>query len=197
MPCAAERLDAREDRVAALRVDADRRLVEHQQPRPVEQPDADVEPALHAAASTGRPVAGPLVEADDLEHLADAPLELARRPARTAARRSAGSRARSGPGRSRAPGARSRWPPWPPPSPTSIGRAGDRDLAAVALEQAADHRDRGGLAGAVRARAARTSPPARCGSRRRRPQCARRSACADPCRRAWRPSWPVRSSARW
>ena len=40
MPAALERLDAGQDRVAALRVDADRRLVEDQQARPVEQADA-------------------------------------------------------------------------------------------------------------------------------------------------------------
>ena len=50
MPCAPERGDRLEDRVAALGVDAHRRLVEEQQARPVEQADADVEPALHAAA---------------------------------------------------------------------------------------------------------------------------------------------------
>jgi hypothetical protein len=45
---AAQRLDVAEDGVAALRVDPGRRLVQHQQPRPVQQPGGDVEPPLHA-----------------------------------------------------------------------------------------------------------------------------------------------------
>ena len=44
-------------------------LVEQQQARLVEQPDADVEPALHAAAVGRRPVPGAVGEADELEHL--------------------------------------------------------------------------------------------------------------------------------
>src|SRR3546814_750744 len=49
---ARELLDGVEDRVAGLRVDPDRRLVEHQQLRAVQQPDPDVEPALQDRKST-------------------------------------------------------------------------------------------------------------------------------------------------
>ena len=59
MPSVAERLDAGEDRVAALRVDTDRRLVEDQQPRPVEQADGDVQAALHPAGVVLRPLPSP------------------------------------------------------------------------------------------------------------------------------------------
>src|SRR5438270_10583740 len=45
----AERLDALEDGVAALRIDSDGRLVEHEQPGPVEQAGGDVQTPLHAA----------------------------------------------------------------------------------------------------------------------------------------------------
>ena len=113
MPSAPRRLDALEDRVAALRVDADGRLVEDQQRRPVQQADADVQPALHAAGVLLGLVLGPVGQADDVEHLVDARFAPAPAQPVEPARRSAGSRGRSGRGRWRAPAARSRSPPWP------------------------------------------------------------------------------------
>src|SRR5690625_3790492 len=67
-----QRLDGLEDRVARLRVDADRRLVEDEQLGPVEEPDADVEAALHAAGELLRRVLGAVGEPDELEHLGSA-----------------------------------------------------------------------------------------------------------------------------
>jgi hypothetical protein len=65
---ALERLDVLEDGVAALGVDPDGRLVQHQQPGPVQQPGADVEAALHAAGVVGDLVAGAVGQADQLQH---------------------------------------------------------------------------------------------------------------------------------
>src|SRR3546814_19941522 len=44
--------------------------------RSVQQPDPDVEPALHSARELARPVVGPLPQADHVEHLVDAAIEL-------------------------------------------------------------------------------------------------------------------------
>ena len=143
-----ERGDAGEDRVAALGVDAHGRLVEHQQAGVVEQADADVEPALHAAREAVGAVAGPVGQVDDCQHLVHAPVELlAPEPleAPEEAQVLAGGQVRvdgqvlghvadGGLGVGR---------------PDVHRPAGHDDLAAVAPEQAADHRDGGGLAGAV------------------------------------------------
>ena len=85
---AAQGLDALEDGVAALRVDADGRLVEHEELRPVQQADGDVGPALHAAGVGLDPVVGPVGQAHHLEDLVEAvgedlalqPLEAAEEP---------------------------------------------------------------------------------------------------------------------
>ena len=151
MPSPSERVDRLEDGVAALRVDADGRLVEQQQARPVEQADADVQAPLHAAAERRGAVLGPVREADELEHLVRACLAAPRRPARTAGRRTGGSRGRSGRGRSRAPGGRSRCRPSRPPRPTSIAVPSRSTSPPSRVEQPADHRDRRRLARAVRA----------------------------------------------
>ena len=66
---AAERLDALEDGVAALRVDAHGRLVEHQELGVVQQAGGDVGPALHAARVVADAVAGPVGQTDQVEHL--------------------------------------------------------------------------------------------------------------------------------
>ena len=79
MPSRGEALDALEDRVAALRVDADGRLVEDEQPRAVQQADADVEPPLHAARVGLGLVVGAVGQADHVEHLVDARAGLAPR----------------------------------------------------------------------------------------------------------------------
>ena len=106
---AAQRLDALEDGVAALRVDADGRLVEHQQLGLVQQTGGDVATPLHAARVALDPLVGPIGEADEVEHLVDPHGEAAPRPGPGAGRRSGGSRARSGRGRARCPGGPGRW----------------------------------------------------------------------------------------
>ena len=64
----AQRVDRLEDGVAALRVDADGGLVEHQQLRLMQQTDADVEAALHAAGVVIGAVVGAVGQPDQLEH---------------------------------------------------------------------------------------------------------------------------------
>ena len=145
----AELLDARQDRVAALRVDADRRLVEDEQPRLVEQPDADVQPPLHAAGELVGTLAGPLVEADDLEHLADAPLQRVTAHAVQLAEEAQVL------GRGQLRVDRELLRDVPDRllrlRRADVDRAsGDVHLATVTLQEAADHRDRGRLAGTVR-----------------------------------------------
>src|SRR5574338_634130 len=68
-PLCAERLHAGQDRVARLRVDAHRRLVQDQQPGPMEQPDADVHPPLQPARKALRALPRPVGQTDDLQHL--------------------------------------------------------------------------------------------------------------------------------
>ena len=149
MPSCSSVGDAREDRVAALRVDAHGRLVEDQQRGLVEQADADVEAALHAArearrcgrlARSARPITASTSSTRRSSSLPPEPLEAAEE-----AQVLAGGQVRvdgqvlghvadGGLGVGRA----------------DVDRlAGHDDLAAVAPEQAADHRDGGGLAGAV------------------------------------------------
>ena len=61
---------------AGLRVEARRRLVEEQHSRPMDDPQADVEPALHAAGiRAGRPVSGGF-EVEGCEYFAGAGLSL-------------------------------------------------------------------------------------------------------------------------
>ena len=149
-PGLAELLDAREDRVPALRIDADGGLVEDQESWLVEQPDRDVEAALHAAGVVLGPLAGPVGEIDELQDRVD-PL----RQARAGEAVEATEEAEVLPSREvrvdrqvlrhvadrglRLDGA-------------DVDRlAVDDDRARVAGEDAADHRDRRRLAGPVRA----------------------------------------------
>ena len=114
-PLAGQPLDALEDRVAALRIDADRRLVEDQQPRAVQQADPDVQAPLHPAREVLRLLARTLRRARSPRSTSSTRVAAPPRgAARTAGRRTAGSRARSDRGRSPAPAARSRSPPSPP-----------------------------------------------------------------------------------
>ena len=69
---APEGLDVLEDGVAALGVDADRRLVEDEEHRMVEQAGGDVEPALHAARVGVDAVVPAVDEIGELERLVDA-----------------------------------------------------------------------------------------------------------------------------
>ncbi len=64
-------LDRLEYRVAGLGIDTDGRLVEDEKTWLVEQPDADVEPALHPAGVLLGQVVPPLVEPDQLQDLVD------------------------------------------------------------------------------------------------------------------------------
>ena len=145
----AELLDARQDRVPALRVDADGRLVQDEQLRLVEQADADVQPPLHAARELVGPLAGPLVEADDLEHLADPPLQrVAAHPVQLAEEAQVLGRGQLRVDRELLRDV--------PDRLLRVRRAdvdrasGDVHLPAVTLQEAADHRDRGRLAGPIR-----------------------------------------------
>jgi hypothetical protein len=65
-----ELADVAPDRAARLRVQADRRLVEEQDPRRVQQPARDLEATLHAAREGRHSAAPALPEADHLEDLA-------------------------------------------------------------------------------------------------------------------------------
>jgi len=65
-----------EDAAAALRVDADGRLVHEQQLGFVEQPGGDIDAPLHAAGVGLDLVLGPVAEADGLQHFVDAPRQL-------------------------------------------------------------------------------------------------------------------------
>src|ERR671919_1067596 len=75
-PFVGEVLDTRQDCIAALGIDTDGRLVEHQEPWPVQQRDPDVEPPLHAAGVLVRAIAGSLRQARDVQHLVDPVREL-------------------------------------------------------------------------------------------------------------------------
>ena len=141
-------VDGLEDGVAALRVDADGGLVEHQQLRLVQQADADVEATLHAAGvvvgavvgAVGRPVSSSTASTRSSRASRPQPLEPAEEAQVLASREVGvdgqvlGHVADGGLGL----------------GGVDVDRLpGHGDLAAVALEQAADHRDGGGLAGAV------------------------------------------------
>ena len=71
-----ERLDRVEDGAAGLRVDADGRFVHEEQAGLVQQPNADVDAPLHPAGIGLNPVFGFVGQADLLEHLVDAGLEV-------------------------------------------------------------------------------------------------------------------------
>src|SRR5947209_14911921 len=70
-----EQLEVLEDRVTALRIDADRRLVEEEDVGVVEQARGKVESALHAAAVRLHPVARAIGEADQLQRRRHGALE--------------------------------------------------------------------------------------------------------------------------
>ena len=93
---------------AAGRVEAGRRLVEEQQPRPVHERQREVEPPLHAARVAADLAVGGVGQADALEQLvaARAPLAPSGRPAAWSA--AACARGRSAAGRAPPPAARRR-----------------------------------------------------------------------------------------
>ena len=100
--------DLRPERRPALDVEPGRRLVEEEDPRPVDEREGEVEPALHAAGVAAHLAVGGLGQADALEQLVRR-AACARRAAAPAARPAgAGARGRSGAGRAPPPGARRR-----------------------------------------------------------------------------------------
>ncbi len=64
-----ELADVAPDRAAGLRVEADRRLVEEQHPRGVQQATSDLQAALHAAREVVDEAVAALPQADHLHHL--------------------------------------------------------------------------------------------------------------------------------
>ena len=108
----AQRLEVVEDGVAALRIDADGRLVEDQDVGIVDQRGGDVEAPLHAAAEGLRLVAGAVGQADQLRAPRRRARAAARRRGRRARRTAPGWRRRRGSRRSRAPAARRRCGAW-------------------------------------------------------------------------------------
>jgi hypothetical protein len=145
-----ERLDPRQDGVPALWVDPDGRLVEDEQTRLVEEADPDVQASFHPAGVGVGPLLGSVAQLDQVEDLVDARVELAAgqpleptEEAQVLAGRQVGvDRQVLGD---------------QPDDRLGLGRTDvhrppvDEDLAAVTPEEAADHRDRRGLARAVRA----------------------------------------------
>ena len=65
-----------EDGVAGLRIHSDGRFVQDQQRGPVQQSDADVQPAFHAAGVLFGQVAGTVAQPDQFQHLVGAPREV-------------------------------------------------------------------------------------------------------------------------
>ena len=94
---------------ARLRVEADRRLVEEQHARRVQQAARDLEPALHAAGEGRDEARAPLPQPDHLEHAVDAARAIigARHAVELGVER-AGSARRSGSRRASCPGRRGR-----------------------------------------------------------------------------------------
>jgi hypothetical protein len=74
-PLGRQRLHRGQDRVPALGVDADGRLVEGQQDRLVHHPEADVQSAFHAARERVGAFVAAVRQADGLEDAVDPPLE--------------------------------------------------------------------------------------------------------------------------
>ncbi len=154
LAAAAQLLEVVEDGVAALRIDADGRLVEDQDVGVVDQRGGDVEAPLHAAAEGRRLVLGAIGQADQLQRRVDA---LAQQRAGEAVERAEQLQVGGGAevlvdrellrhDADAALGARA-----------VLGQlAGahaplaDEDPAAVGGDQAAEHRHRRRLAGAVR-----------------------------------------------
>ena len=72
MPCWLSSLTEFEDRAPGLRVDADGRLVHEEQPRLVQQPDADVDAPLHPARVGLDALLGLVGQPDLFQHFVDA-----------------------------------------------------------------------------------------------------------------------------
>jgi hypothetical protein len=149
-PLAGQSLDALQDRIAALRIHPYGRLVQNQQLRPVQQPDADVQAPLHSPRVRLGLITGPVGEAGHLHPLAAAVLRL-------------GSGHAIKPGEEhqiltgrkvRVNGKILRHVADGALGPDGMGAhrlTGHHDLAVVPLKKASDHRDRRCLTGPVRA----------------------------------------------
>ena len=81
MPSRAQRVDQRPELLAHLRIEADGRLVEQHEPRPVHERARDQQPAAHPARELVDPRVAPVDEVRDLERALDrvAPLGAADR----------------------------------------------------------------------------------------------------------------------
>ena len=149
--CVASAADLRPHRDARLGVEAGRRLVEEQHLRPVDEPERDVEPALHPARVAVDDAVGGVGDPDELEQLVDALPQLAAAHALDAALQhqvlAAGGEAVD----ARAPAGRSRsraGPRRPRARRRGRRRRRARRPAFVSVDEHADGRR---LAGAVRA----------------------------------------------
>ena len=173
-----QRLEVVEDRVAALRIDADRRLVEQQDVGIVQQAGGEIEPPLHAAAERLDAIARAIGEADELERRRDRLVERGARQAVERAEEAQVVRAPTARRRARDPAARGRCAASSdrcrPPSRCAV----DQHLAALRRQQPGDHRHRRRLAGAVRAEQADELPARRPRTTRRRRRRASRTTCA-------------------
>ncbi len=142
----AQPADRLEDGVAALGVDADRGLVEHEQLGPVQQPGRHVGPPLHAARIGPDAVLAPVRQPDELQGFADAPLQLlAAQPVQLTEERQVLDRREVGVERQVLGDV-------PHDSLGLEGAAGeavDGDFSLVRDDEAAQHGDGGGLPGTV------------------------------------------------
>ena len=109
-PCAREVGEHVVDALAALRIDADRRLVEQHDARPVEDAAGDVEAPLHAAGELLDRLAARSASAGALERPVDLRRSVRAGEPLQLAEGASGSRARSAADRARSPAARCRAP---------------------------------------------------------------------------------------
>ena len=160
VPSATTCADRRPHLAAAPRVEAGGRLVEEEHARPADQAGRDVEPAAHAAG-VRRDLAAAGVREPVRRRAARRPGRGPRRSrGRAGGRAAPGSPGRAAPRRGRGTARPGRWPPRTAAAVAAYVVPGDADLALVAAGERGEGADRGGLAGAVRARAGRARVPA-------------------------------------
>ena len=149
LAAALEQLHLVENRIAALWIDADGRLVEQEDVGIVQQAGGQVQPALHAAAERPDAIAPPLGQLHEIEGRADRTLQRRAGKAEKAAEKpEIGVRRQLVVERQllrhRADA------PFHGIGVTAKRLTGDPDLAAIGLQQTGNHRDRRRLARAVR-----------------------------------------------
>ena len=148
----AQLLEVVEDGVSALRIDADRRLVEEQHVGIMDERGRDVQAPLHAAAERARLVPGAIDQADEVQRGVDALVE---QRARQAVERTEEAQVRCGAevlvdreflrhDADATLGVEAVFAQL-----DAIGACADEHLAAVGADQSAEHRDRRRLAGTV------------------------------------------------